>query len=88
MDGEMELMVSWAILLLKCQLNLEKLDTFMIKTYEFEPCLVVYGTLLLSIEKVTGCSGRFLSVSNNILAGTAMLPLSLASTSSEVIIEV
>ena len=52
MDGEMELMVSWAILLLKCQLNLEKLDTFMIKTYEFEPCLVVYGTLLLLIEKV------------------------------------
>ena len=53
MDGVMELMVSWAILLLKCLLSLEKLDTFMIKTYESEPCLVVYDTLLLSIEKVT-----------------------------------
>jgi len=43
---------------------------------------------LSSIENVIGCYGRFLSVSNNILEGTAILPFSLASTSNSVIIEV
>ena len=41
-----------------------------------------------SIEKVTGCSGKFFKVSKRILAGTAILPLSLDSTSISVIMDV
>src|SRR5258706_1885285 len=41
-----------------------------------------------SIENVTGWSGRFLSVSRRIRAGTAMLPRSFDSTVISVIIEV